>query len=78
MRCPDSFSVTTPSDLEIEIRRSFAAAPTHVFDAFTKPELVRRWLLGPAIVWLGLWPRAFVAAPISAPRGDTAASRPLT
>ena len=47
MRYPDSFSVTTPSDLEIEIRRSFAAAPTHVFDAFTKPELVRRWLLGP-------------------------------
>ena len=42
MRYPDSFTVTTPGDREIEITRSFAATPTMLFDAFTKPELVRR------------------------------------
>ena len=47
MRYPDSFTVTMPSDREIEIKRSFAATPAMLFDAFTKPELVRRWLLGP-------------------------------
>lgn len=44
---PDSFKVSAPSDLEIEITRSFGAGRQLVFDAFTKPELVRRWLLGP-------------------------------
>lgn len=44
---PESFKVTTPSDREIEIRRDFHAPRQLVFDAFTKPELVRRWLLGP-------------------------------
>lgn len=44
---PESFAVTTPSDCEILITRNFAAPRPLVFDAFTKPELVRRWLLGP-------------------------------
>ncbi len=44
---PDSFEVSTPSDHEIQIRRDFQAPRQLVFDAFTKPELVRRWLLGP-------------------------------
>lgn len=44
---PESFQVTTPSDREIEISRDFHAPRHLVFDAFTKPELVRRWLLGP-------------------------------
>lgn len=44
---PESFKVSAPSDLEIEITRSFGAGRQLVFDAFTKPELVRRWLLGP-------------------------------
>lgn len=44
---PDSFRVSTPNDLEIEIGRDFQAPRRLVFDAFTKPELVRRWLLGP-------------------------------
>ncbi|MBL8234352.1 MAG: SRPBCC family protein [Bryobacterales bacterium] len=44
---PESFQVTTPSDREIEITRDFHAPRQLVFDAFTKPELVRRWLLGP-------------------------------
>ena len=45
---PDSFQVTTPTDCEIEIVRDFYAPRQLLFDAFTKPELVRRWLLGPA------------------------------
>ncbi len=44
---PNSFKVATPSDLEIEITRDFHAPRQLVFDAFTKPELVRLWLLGP-------------------------------
>src|ERR1700716_3212460 len=39
--------VTTPSDREIAMRRVFNAPRKLVFDAWTKPELVRRWLLGP-------------------------------
>src|SRR4051812_34367705 len=44
---PDSFQISLPSDLEIRITRDFHAPRSLVFDAFTKPELVRRWLLGP-------------------------------
>ena len=47
MRFPDSFNVSTPSDREIQVSRDFDAPRSLVFDAFTKPELVRRWLLGP-------------------------------
>jgi uncharacterized protein YndB with AHSA1/START domain len=44
----DSFKVSTPpSDREIQVTRDFNAPCALVFDAFTKPELVRRWLLGP-------------------------------
>jgi uncharacterized protein YndB with AHSA1/START domain len=39
--------VTTPSDGEIAMTRVFDAPRKLVFDAWTKPELVRRWLLGP-------------------------------
>jgi uncharacterized protein YndB with AHSA1/START domain len=45
---PESFKVTTPTDREILIARDFDAPRQLVFDAFTKPELVRRWLLGPS------------------------------
>jgi uncharacterized protein YndB with AHSA1/START domain len=44
---PDSFKVSTPTDNEIQVTRDFNAPRQLVFDAFTKPELVRRWLLGP-------------------------------
>ncbi|MFN7919498.1 MAG: SRPBCC domain-containing protein [Bryobacteraceae bacterium] len=47
MKYPESFRVSTPSDREILIERDFHAPRGRVFDAFTKPELVRRWLLGP-------------------------------
>ena len=38
---------STPSDREIQVTRDFHAPRRLVFDAFTKPDLVRRWLLGP-------------------------------
>lgn len=47
MRYPDSFQLTTPTNCEIEITRDFHAPIQLVFDGFTKPELVRQWLLGP-------------------------------
>ena len=47
MLFPDSFKVSTPSDREIRVMRDFDAPRRLVFDAFTKPQLVRRWLLGP-------------------------------
>lgn len=36
--------VTTPSDREIAMSRTFNAPRSLVFDAYTKPELVKRWL----------------------------------
>jgi uncharacterized protein YndB with AHSA1/START domain len=42
-----SLQVTTPGDREIVMTRLFAAPRQLVFDAHTKPELVKRWLLGP-------------------------------
>ena len=39
--------VTLPNDREVVVKRAFSAPPGIVFDAFTKPELVKRWLLGP-------------------------------
>ena len=39
--------VTAPSDTTIAVARDFDAPRSLVFLAFTKPELVRRWLLGP-------------------------------
>lgn len=40
-------TITTPSDREIAFSRMFDAPRALVFDALTKPELVKRWLLGP-------------------------------
>jgi uncharacterized protein YndB with AHSA1/START domain len=39
--------LTTPSDREIAMTRVFDAPRQLVFDAHTKSELVKRWLLGP-------------------------------
>ncbi len=39
--------IETPSDREVVITRSFDAPRDLVFDCYTKPALVRRWLLGP-------------------------------
>jgi uncharacterized protein YndB with AHSA1/START domain len=40
-------SLTTPSDLEVVISRTFDAPRRLVFDAWTRPEHVPRWMLGP-------------------------------
>ena len=42
-----NLKIAARGDREIIMTRSFAAPRKLVFDAFTKPELVRRWLLGP-------------------------------
>jgi len=47
MTTASQVSITTPSDREIRIEREFAAPRAKVFDAMTRPELVRQWLLGP-------------------------------
>jgi uncharacterized protein YndB with AHSA1/START domain len=39
--------VTTPSDLEIVMTRVFNAPRQLVWNAMTKPELIRRWLYAP-------------------------------
>lgn len=44
---PESFKISTPGDREIQVMRDFHAPRQMVFDAFTKPEFVRRWLVGP-------------------------------
>jgi uncharacterized protein YndB with AHSA1/START domain len=42
-----TLEVTTPNDREIVIVRSFNAERARVWRAFTEPEFVKRWLLGP-------------------------------
>ena len=42
-----TLQVTMPSDREIAMTRVFKAPRHLVFDALTKPELVKQWLLGP-------------------------------
>jgi uncharacterized protein YndB with AHSA1/START domain len=39
--------LTTPTDTEIHIERSFDAPLALVWRAFTEPEIVKRWLTGP-------------------------------
>ena len=39
----ETFTVTTPSDVEIRMTRLFDAPRRLVFEAMTKPEHVRRW-----------------------------------
>ena len=39
--------VTQPSDHEVKAERSFKAPRDLVYKAYTTPELVKRWLLGP-------------------------------
>jgi uncharacterized protein YndB with AHSA1/START domain len=44
---PETLEVTTPSDLEIAMTRDFDAPRRLVYDAHVKPELLRRWMIGP-------------------------------
>ncbi len=41
------FQLTTPSDREIVLSRTFDAPRHLVYEAMTKAEFVRRWMLGP-------------------------------
>ncbi len=43
MKNTGTLQVTTPSDREIVLTRVFDAPRNLVFDAFTKPELLKRW-----------------------------------
>ena len=47
MKNTGTLKVTTPTDREIVMMRVFDAPRRLVFDALTKPELVKQWLLGP-------------------------------
>jgi uncharacterized protein YndB with AHSA1/START domain len=47
MPVTDRLKVTARGDREIVMTRVFDAPRGLVFDAFTKPELVKRWLYGP-------------------------------
>lgn len=39
----NTLSITTPNDRDVVLTRVFDAPATLVFDALTKPELIRRW-----------------------------------
>jgi uncharacterized protein YndB with AHSA1/START domain len=47
MANPGNFTLTTRGDREIVMSRVFDAPRRLVWDAYTKPELVKQWLLGP-------------------------------
>jgi len=42
-----SVTVTTPTDREIRVSRVFDAPRRLLWDCHTRPELLRRWMLGP-------------------------------
>jgi uncharacterized protein YndB with AHSA1/START domain len=43
----DTLTITTPSSCEVEMTRMFDAPRRLVFDALTRPELLKRWLEAP-------------------------------
>jgi len=47
MKNTEGLKLTTRGDRELLMTRDFDAPRRLVFDAFTKPELVKQWLLGP-------------------------------
>ena len=47
MKNTGNLKLTTQGDREIVMTRALDAPRRLVFDAFTKPELVKQWLLGP-------------------------------
>lgn len=42
-----SAAVSTPTDTQVEVARSFDAPVSQVWKPFTEADLVRRWMLGP-------------------------------
>ncbi len=47
MKNSGTFNITAHGEREIVITRVFDAPRQLVFDAYTKPELLKKWLLGP-------------------------------
>jgi uncharacterized protein YndB with AHSA1/START domain len=47
MKSAGTLQLTAPGEREIVMTRGFEAPRQLVFDAHTKPELIKRWLLGP-------------------------------
>jgi uncharacterized protein YndB with AHSA1/START domain len=47
MRNKGTLKLTTPSEREVAMTRVFDAPRELVFEAWTKPELLKRWLYGP-------------------------------
>jgi uncharacterized protein YndB with AHSA1/START domain len=47
MQNAGTLKVTTPTDREIVMTRVFHAPRTLVFDALTRPDLLKRWFFGP-------------------------------
>jgi uncharacterized protein YndB with AHSA1/START domain len=47
MKNAGTLQVTTPTEREIVLTRVFNAPRRLVFDAFTKPDLLKRWMFGP-------------------------------
>jgi uncharacterized protein YndB with AHSA1/START domain len=47
MKNSATFSITAHGDREIVVTRVFDAPRQLVFDAYTKPNLLKKWLLGP-------------------------------
>jgi uncharacterized protein YndB with AHSA1/START domain len=47
MKIPGMLKVTTPTDREIAMTRVFDAPRSLVFDAWTRPDLLKRWLYRP-------------------------------
>jgi len=43
----DKAQVTLPSEREVKVTRSFRAPRALVYRAYTEPQIVQRWLLGP-------------------------------
>ncbi len=48
MRNVGKMTIDTPGDREVVMTRVFDAPRQLVYDAYTKPELISRWLIGPA------------------------------
>ncbi len=47
MKNSGTLKVTTPTDREIVITRVFSAPRRMVWDALSKPDMIKRWLFGP-------------------------------
>ena len=79
-------TITTPSDREVVMARTFDAPRTLVWDAYTRPEHLRQWLLGPegwtmpvceverlvnTESWGGDWPETENTVQLSEENGST-------